>query len=82
MEFDHKGIKTADNKINDFVDFLKSVKDDSLWDYMGLTVEIVPTVDYGDSNVLIRWYDIVEGFNDKIIYYSLAKFKKDFKLLG
>jgi hypothetical protein len=62
--------------------FLNSVKDNSLWEYNGFTVEIDPTVDYGNSNVLVRWRDVDEGFNDKTIYYTLAEFKKDFKLLN
>jgi hypothetical protein len=82
MKFDHKGIRTVDNRINDFEKFLYSVKDNSLWKYNGLIVEIDPTVDYGSSNVLIRWVNIDECFNDKVIYYNLAEFKKDFKLLG
>ena len=82
MKFDYKGIKGSKNRNNDFEYFLNSVKDNSLWQYNGFTVEIDPTVDYGNNNVLIRWVDVDEGFNDKIIYYNLAEFKKDFKLLN
>ena len=82
MKFNCKGIKSPVNEINDFIGFLYSVKENSLWSYNGLTVEIDPTLDYSFNNVLIRWVDVNEGFNDKVIYYNLAEFKKDFKLLN
>ena len=78
MKFDCKGTQTNNCLLNDFVAMLESIKDNSLWNYKGLQVEIDPTIDYSDNNVLIRWKDINEGFNDKIIYYNLAEFKKDF----
>lgn len=82
MKFDFKGTKSSKGSISDFEEFLKSVDDNSVWEYMGLTVEIDPTIDYNSNNVLIRWLDIDEGFNDKIIYHNLAEFKKDFKLVA
>ena len=82
MKFDCKGTQTNNCLLNDFVAILKSIKDNSLWDFKGLQVEIDPTIDYSDNNVLIRWKDINEGFNDKIIYYNLAEFKKDFQLIN
>jgi hypothetical protein len=45
-------------------------------------VKIDPTVDYDDENILIRWTDISEGFNDKVIYYNLAEFKKHFQIIN
>ena len=82
MKFDCKGTQTNNCLLNDFVAMLESMKDNSLWNYKGLQVEIDPTIDYSDNNVLIRWKDINEGFNDKIIYYNLAEFKKDFQLIN
>ncbi len=82
MKFDYKGIRNINIQISDFIDFLLSINDNSLWEYQGMIVQIDPTVDYGNNNVLVRWRDVNEGFNDKIIYYNLAEFKKDFKLLN
>jgi hypothetical protein len=82
MKFDIKGIEKSKSKISDFVGYLKSADENSLWMYRGLKVEIDPTVDYGDENVLIRWTDVEEGFNDKIIFHNLEEFKKEFTLLN
>lgn len=82
MKFDCKGTQTKNFLLKDFVEMLDSISDNSLWNYKGLQVEIDPTLDYSDNNVLIRWKDINEGFNDKIIYYNLAEFKKDFQLIN
>lgn len=82
MKFDCKGTQTKNFLLNDFVEMLDSLNDNSLWNYKGLQVEIDPTLDYSDNNVLVRWKDINEGFNDKIIYYNLAEFKKDFQLIN
>lgn len=82
MKFDHKGKENSESRISDFISYLKRVEDSSLWNYMGLTVEIDPTVDYGYENVLIRWTDINEGFNGKIISNNLAEFKKDFQIIN
>lgn len=82
MKLDFKGIENSENKISVFVDYLEKIKENSLWIYKGLKVEIDPTIDFTNSNILIRWTDIDEGFNDKIIYHNLAEFKKDFQLLN
>lgn len=82
MKFDFKGIEKNGNPIADFVHLLRIVDDNSLWLFNGLKVEIDPTVNFSSNNVLIRWTDIEEGFNDKIIYYSLEDFKSDFTLLN
>lgn len=82
MKFDCKGTQTKNFLLNDFVEMLNSLNDNSLWNYKGLQVEIDPTPDYSDNNILVRWKDINEGFNDKIIYYNLAAFKKDFQLIN
>lgn len=82
MKFDTKGLEDKKSKIHDFASHLRAISNSSLWAYRGLIVEIDPTVDYGDENVLIRWTSIAEGFNDKIIYHNLAAFNNDFKRLN
>lgn len=80
MKVYFKGIKTRESKIFDFIEFLSNLSHENRWIYKGLKVEIDPTIDYNNCNVLIRWLDVEEGFNDRIIYYSVADFEKDFKL--
>jgi hypothetical protein len=79
MKFDYKGNVDKSTSINDFVTVLINVSDYKLWQYMGLTVEIDTTVDFVNENVLVRWFDINEGFNDKIIVNSLIEFNNNFK---
>ena len=79
MKFDYKGNLDKSTSINDFVSVLINVSDYKLWQYMGLTVEIDTTVDFINENVLVRWLDINEGFNDKIIVNSLNEFNNNFK---
>lgn len=80
MKYDYKGIKKSTTSIEDFIDLLNDVDDNVLWLYQGLIVEIDPTIDFLSNNVLVRWTDINEGFNDKTIYYSLKDFQNDFTL--
>ena len=82
MYFDFKGIEKSETKISDFISYLKEVSYNSLWLHNGLRVKIDPTVDFNNENVLIRWKDIDEGFNDKIIFHNLEEFKKEFTLLN
>ncbi len=82
MKVDYKGIKQNDINILSLATYLEEANDNQKWEYMGLTVEIDPTIDFSSNNVLIRWTDIDEGFNDKALYYSLHDFQKDFKLLN
>ena len=79
MKFDYKGIPKNDTKIQSLIAFIEDISDLQKWFYMGLTVEIDPTVDYNDENILIRWTSINEDFNDKIIVYSLLEFQSLFK---
>jgi len=79
MTFDFKGSPKQTTSIEDFIQLLQTVSDDQLWEYKGLAVTIDPTVDYNHQNVLVRWQDIQEGFNDKIILYSLLEFQSLFK---
>ncbi len=80
MKFDYKGEVNTQSKIIDFIEFIKELGDNALLVYKGLIVNIDPTVDYRSENILIRWIDIEEGFNEKKIYSSLAEFKRDFQL--
>lgn len=82
MKFEIKGTEKPKSKISGFAHYLKNLSVNSLWLYKGLRVEIDPIVDYGSENVLIRWTNIDEGFNDKIIYHNLARFKEDFQLIN
>lgn len=79
MKLDYKGSERSDTKIQGLIDILKSAKDMQLWEYMGLKVEIDPTIDYNSENILVRWLDIEEAFNDKIIVNSLNEFNVFFK---
>ncbi|MBL7917283.1 MAG: hypothetical protein JNM96_02730 [Bacteroidia bacterium] len=82
MKFDTKGTKSANYKLSNLEAYLRAVSDKARWLYFGLTVEIDPTIDYSDSNVLIRWLDVNEGFNDKLIVNSLEEFNSNFKLIN
>lgn len=81
MKLDFKGTKRRITKINTLVDLLQST-DIQLWEYVGLKVEIDPTIDFDNENALVRWLDVDEGFNDKIIVYSLDEFQNLFKPLN
>jgi len=74
MKIDQYGIRQINGKINALVDYLEAANGSQKWNYMGLTVEIDPTVDYNNQNALIRWVDLSEGFNDKIIVNSFKEF--------
>lgn len=79
MNFDSKGYPQKKPRINTLIAYLIKVNDNQIWEFMGLKVEIDPTVDYMDENILVRWKDIEEGFNDKIIVNSLKEFNCHFK---
>lgn len=81
MKLDFKGIERNTTKIKTLIDLLQT-SDTYIWEYMGLNVEIDPTIDYGNENILVRWLDTAEGFNDKIIVYSLYEFQNLFKPLN
>lgn len=82
MKFDTKGTKGNNNRLSILEGYFKAVSNTANWLYSGLTVEIDPTIDYSDSNALIRWTDINEGFNDKLIVNSLEEFNANFKLVN
>jgi hypothetical protein len=81
MKLDFKGKERNNTKIHNLIDLLQT-SDIQIWNYMGLNVEIDTTIDYCKENILVRWLDIAEGFNDKIIVYSLYEFQNLFKPLN
>lgn len=81
MKFNHYGKRKDNGSINSLVDLLFSVDGCQKWQYEGMTVEIDPTVDFNNDNVLVRWNDTVEGFNDKVIVHSKDEFLKLFKFI-
>lgn len=78
MNTEIKGKERSETRIQTLIDFLNDVSNSQLWEYMGLIVEIDPTIDYNNENILVRWLDINEGFNDKIIVNSLVEFNRHF----
>ena len=76
MKVEYKQNQIPKGKIVELVELLENSS--YLWEYMGMIVEIDPTADFSSQNVLIRWLDIKEGFNDKIIVHSLEEFKDKF----
>lgn len=68
--------------IKPLFDYFQSLREISYWEYNGLKVELDPTFDFKNNDALIRWTDILEGFNDKLVVNSLAEFNKKFKLLN
>lgn len=82
MKFDQHGIRQSIGKINTLADFLLEAEDLQKWDYNGLVVEIDPTVDFNNNNVLVRWTDVNEGFNDKIIVKSKSEFENLFSKIN
>lgn len=79
MKFDFKGNKENKTKIQSLISLIEKANDLQKWSFKGLEVEIDPTIDYNNENILIRWTSINEGFNDKIIVYSLLEFQSLFK---
>ena len=73
------GKKTgASNAIfKEFVDFIKT-QDFNGWQYMGMDVELDPTVCFADESVLVRWTDFENGFNDRLILKTKEQFLQNF----
>lgn len=82
MRIQIKNPQHSPNNVKSLFEYFKPFQDFQLWQYMGLIVEIDPTFDFKDDNALIRWTDIYEGFNDKIIVNSMQEFNAKFKLLN
>ncbi|MBK8442268.1 MAG: hypothetical protein IPL35_02135 [Sphingobacteriales bacterium] len=78
-------IKYSDHKptaIKSLYEYFDSINDTATWEYYGLIVNLDPTFDFKENDALIRWTDIQEGFNDKIIVSSLEEFQSMFRLLN
>ncbi|OIP01485.1 MAG: hypothetical protein AUJ98_04350 [Bacteroidetes bacterium CG2_30_33_31] len=78
MKIDAHGTNQKGGKINLLLSYLKKFNDIQKWNYMGLAVEIDCTVDYKNQNLLVRWIDYTEGFNDRLIVYSLLEYNSLF----
>ena len=68
--------------IKSLFDYFQSLNDTTNWEFNGLVVEIDPTFDFLGNDALIRWTDVNEGFNDKIIVKSLKEFQSYFHLIN
>lgn len=79
MKLDFKGVKNANYQLQELETYLDNVDSKSCFVHNGLVVEIDPTIDLSNSNILVRWTDVNEGFNDKIILYSFEEFNQNFK---
>lgn len=78
MTFDFFGTRKENSTFNNFVDFIISQPHNG-WEYFDMEVELDPTVDFNNENIKIRWIDINEGFNDKVILKSKDEFLSMFK---
>lgn len=68
------------NTIKPLIEYFQSLMQLPVFEFKGLMVEVDPTIDCKANDALIRWTDINEGFNDKLIINSLSEFKAIFKL--
>ena len=82
MNVELKNLNHKPNAINSLIEYLQSLTQIPIWEFNGLIVELDPTIDCKGNDALIRWTDINEGFNDKLIINSLAEFKFYFKLVN
>ena len=79
MHIETKGEIKLSGRINSMFNCLQNISNKQRWEYNGLIVGIDPTVDFEDQNILMRWTDIEEDFNDKVLIYSLCEFHSQFK---
>lgn len=79
MHVFYKGAPEKVVSLQPLIDVLENALEPKYWEHHGLKVEIDPTVDYADETILVRWTDVDEGFNDKIIVHSLYEFESLFK---
>ncbi len=82
MKVELKNQNYKPNAIEPLIHYFASLGELPLWEFKGLKVELDPTIDCNGNDALIRWTDIYEGFNDKVIVYSLEEFQSMFKLLN
>ncbi len=79
MIIEYKGSIKYKGNINSLVRYLEQKSDKQKWEYSGLIVELDPPVDFTNQNMLVRWLDVNEGLNYKIIVNSIDEFKVNFK---
>lgn len=77
MCFDFFGERTDGRDFTIFVDYIASLPHDG-WQYMGMSVELDPTVDYKNETIKVRWTELNERFNDKIIIRTKEEFLEHF----
>lgn len=82
MKVELKNSNHKPNTIKPLIEYFHSLNQLPVWEFKGLIVELDPTIDCKANDALIRWTDINEGFNDKIIINSLNEFKLNFKLVN
>ncbi len=77
MTFDSFGTRNDNPLFNEFVDFIENESHEN-WRYQGMNVELDPTVDFNNENIKIRWFELNEGFNDKVILKTKKEFLNTF----
>jgi hypothetical protein len=82
MKVEIKNENHKPKNIKPLIEYFESLSQLPVFEFEGLIVELDPTIDCKANNALIRWTDINEGFNDKLIINSLAEFKSYFKLVN
>ena len=82
MKVELKNSNYKPKKIKPLIKYFESLSQIPIWEYKGLEVELDPTIDCKENDALIRWLDINEGFNDKLIVNSLEEFNSNFKLVN
>lgn len=82
MRVEIKNQSYKPSSIKPLFNYFESINSISKWDYKGMLVELDSTIDFKENNALIRWLEMNEGFNDKIIVNSLEEFSANFKLIN
>jgi hypothetical protein len=82
MNIELKNSNQKPQAIKPLIEYFQRLTPISVWEYEGLIVELDPTIDCKGNDALIRWTDINEGFNDKLIVYSLEEFQSKFRMLN
>jgi hypothetical protein len=81
MKIELKNSNHKPDAIKPLIEYLQQLNHLIVWEYNGLKVELDPTIDCKGNDALIRWIDINEGFNDKLIVNSLEEFQSKFRML-
>lgn len=81
MKIELKNSGHKPKAIKPLIEYFQSLSQIPVWEYKELKVELDPTIDCKGNNALIRWIDINEGFNDKLIVTSLEEFQHKFRML-